>query len=295
MSRRVTLIVNPASGPRAEGRLEELRKIIAETAPGITIAEAKHGKLLECARSAANNCDVLAVAGGDGSVSAVAGIALEHGKIFGVIPFGTLNHFAHDIHLPAELADAVKVLQSGEVTKIDYATVGGRVFLNNSSIGLYPTLVERREKQERKIGKWPAAAKEAWEIIRRPIEAQKLVITAGEDVRKLRTAFVFIGNNDYHLQDAGISNRPSLTHGHLSLFALRHGGRATLLAALWRTLIGQKGAPDVVAVKAPKITIAGHKDKLNLAADGEVFSLPSPVEFECHPLGLSVLTPPQER
>lgn len=97
--------------------------------------------------------------GGDGTISTVAIEVSAAGKTLGILPLGTLNNFSKDLGIPQDLNDAVRTIAKGEVHEIDLAECNGRIFINNSSIGLYPKMVVRREQQQQKLGrgKWAAA------------------------------------------------------------------------------------------------------------------------------------------
>ncbi len=99
-------------------------------------------------RVSSENYSVLAAAGGDGTVSTVAATAVKLDRTLGIIPAGTLNHFAKDTGIPLNIEEAVSVLKSGITALIDTGEINGRIFLNNSSIGLYPKVVKKREKTD---------------------------------------------------------------------------------------------------------------------------------------------------
>src|SRR5205823_6222409 len=98
-------------------------------------------------------------AGGDGTINAVAAQTRKTAKPLGILPLGTLNHFSKDLRIPRNVPDAVDVIAEKHVAEVDIGEVNGRVFLNNSSIGLYPRMVRIREHQQQRLGrgKWSAA------------------------------------------------------------------------------------------------------------------------------------------
>ena len=134
----------------------------------------------------------VAAAGGDGTVSSVAAAVAGSATPFGILPLGTLNHFAKDLHIPLDLAQAVHTIASRHIVVVDAAQVNGRVFVNNSSIGLYPSVVERREAL-RKQGhrKWPAFAMAATQVLSR---SEDVSVRLNVDGRQIvtRTPFVFV-------------------------------------------------------------------------------------------------------
>src|SRR5205823_363926 len=94
----------------------------------------------ELARAA--GAPILGMAGGDGSLAAVAGAAIETGAAFVCVPLGTRNHFARDAGLDRDdpLA-ALAAFVGGVERRVDVGRTGDRVFLNNLSLGVYARLV----------------------------------------------------------------------------------------------------------------------------------------------------------
>src|SRR3982751_1503854 len=126
--------------------------------------------LEELARAATDDPDEVVVAGGgDGTISSVAGTLVGTGKVLGVLPVGTLNHFAKDLGLPLDLDGAVQAIVRGKVREVDVAEVNGNIFINNSSLGIYPHIVSNREAQQERLGrgKLPAALWATFHALRR--------------------------------------------------------------------------------------------------------------------------------
>ena len=128
------------------------------------------GSITTLARDAVRRgFDIIVAGGGDGTVNAVASAVVGHGtKKLGVLPIGTLNHFARDLGIPIELEDAIEVIFAGSERVVDVGEVNGRIFVNNSSVGLYPAIVRLRESlQKSGFGKFPAAVWASLRIVSR--------------------------------------------------------------------------------------------------------------------------------
>src|SRR5689334_21433030 len=198
MPGRLPVIVNDSSGPghgdetaaRIESRFRaagaEPRLLVAN---GSGLAELARKAMLEEPRR-------IVAAGGDGTVSAVASALAGSGVPLAVLPLGTLNHFARDLGIPAELDAALRVAVDGRVREVDVGEVNGRVFVNNSSIGLYAAMVHRRERQQRRFGrgKWHAMLWAAFNALRVHPFLHLTVEVGGVEHRR-RTPFLFVGNN----------------------------------------------------------------------------------------------------
>ena len=112
--------------------------------------------------------DAIIVGGGDGTVHTVAGATVGHDIPLGIIPLGTLNHFAKDLNIPLSLDDAIETIAAGVYRDVDVGEVNGEIFINNSSIGVYPIwfstgTAEGRVKGCRsgRLCSWPAYAQSA--------------------------------------------------------------------------------------------------------------------------------------
>ena len=144
---RGTLFVNPRSGTDSPS-VEDL--IAAAVEHGVSLHVLRDGEdLVELARAA--DADVLGMAGGDGSLGAVASIAIERDLPFVCVPWGTRNHFARDLGLDVDdPIGALDAFDDGVERRVDVGRAANRVFLNNVSFGVYARLVRRREAQRRR-------------------------------------------------------------------------------------------------------------------------------------------------
>nr|MDQ3820644.1 sphingosine kinase [Acidobacteriota bacterium] len=241
-----------------------------------------------------DGAELLAVAGGDGSVAAVAGVAVERSLPLVVVPTGTLNHFARDLKIPLDLERAARVCLEGREARVDVGDVNGRVFLNNSSLGLYPSIVRYREKQQQRLGrgKWPAFL---WATLAMLKRYPFLNIRLSTDDQRLirRTPFVFIGNNEYQMESFNIGGRSCLDKGELSLYVAHRTGRLGLLRLAWRALFGGlRDEKDFDAMCTKEIWVETRRPKrLRVATDGEVTVMTTPLHYRTRPGALRVLVP----
>lgn len=247
--------------------------------------------LLERALAGRPAC--LVAAGGDGTVNAVAAAAIAHDLPLGVLPLGTLNHFARDLDIPEDLDEAVRVIAAGVERRVDVATANDRLFLNNASIGLYATMVVDREHQQRRLGrgKWSALLRATVAALRDPRAFEVVVEVDGRALQR-RTPFLFVGNNDYELQGADAGSRARLDDGRLSLYVLHPHTAAGLLWVAVRTLLrGTSGARDLEAYSVPSVEVQARGPRLRVARDGEVDEMQPPVRFAVRPRALRVYAP----
>ena len=149
----IVIMNRGAGGPDdPQARIVELFAALGET-PRIVHPEGDED-IASIAREAADGSEkVIVAAGGDGTINAVAAELAGTDKILGVLPIGTLNHFAKDLGIPLDLETAVRTIKEGEVAAVDAGEVNGRIFINNSSLGIYPQIVSRREEQQERLAR----------------------------------------------------------------------------------------------------------------------------------------------
>ena len=235
----------------------------------------------------------IVAAGGDGTISAVAGALAGTEKTLGVLPVGTLNHFAKDLKIPLELPEAIRTLSAGNVATIDTAEVNGKTFINNSSLGIYPRIVANREAQQEKLarGKWPAALWATAHAFRRFPFMDLRIQLEGRKVAQ-RTAFLFIGNNPYEISGFHLGGRERLDRGQLGLYQTHRTGRFGLLRLALHALVGQvQQAADFDAFTVEEATIESSRPRLLVATDGEVNWMETPLRYRIRPRSLRVLVP----
>jgi diacylglycerol kinase family enzyme len=238
--------------------------------------------------------EVIVAAGGDGTVNAVATLVAGSKSALGVLPMGTLNHFARDAGIPVELEAAVAAIVANHRVRVDVGAVNGRVFLNNSSIGLYPTMVTRRENRRRQgDGKWTALFWASLTVLRKHAMLDVHLDVDGEVQHRRRTPLVFIGNNEYVIEGSEVGRRAGLRDGQLSIYITRRHGRRGLIALGLRSLVGSlREALDLEAYTARRVTIATRRSYIPVATDGEVTVMATPLEYENRPGALEVVVPP---
>ena len=294
----VTVIVNAASGG---SRAEEFRRLIEEEfrARGVEaeVLLAKGGaRLAALARRAREGrSETLVAAGGDGTVNAVAAELLGTDKRLGVLPVGTFNYFAKNLGIPLDLAGAVRNIAEGRAADVDVCEVNGRIFINNSSIGLYPSIIRQRERDYRRWGRRQLVAYfAALRVIFGREAFLNVRITTEEGGELLeRTPLVFVGGNKFQLEEFDLPGRRCVRRGEMAIYVARTEGKLGLLRlalqALLKRLHGERRLEVMCAGEALVETRRGRR--LHVALDGEVVVLETPLLFRTRPAALKVLVP----
>ena len=297
----MVVILNARAGAAARsGNLQamivELFRAVGLKAEIILVA----GKDVNAAakQAVSGHHETIVAAGGDGTVSAVAAeVAGTKKKVLGVLPLGTLNHFAKDLHLPLDLEGAVRTIAERNIRSVDVGEVNGRVFINNSSLGIYPHIVHRRivEQMRLRIGKWPAFISASMRSFRRFPFLDLRVEFKGETLRR-KTPFLFIGNNEYEMTGFRIGARKRIDAGKLCLYLTHRVGRWGLIRLAVRALLGHLSQQkDFEAYLVDEAFVEAHRHLILVAADGEVRWMELPLHYRSRPGALRVIAPRSAR
>lgn len=296
----VAVLLNDSAGrldrAACEARAEEIRAAFTALGVQTEIVLCEPAHLTRTARQlASRSFDAVIAGGGDGTVSAVAAGLAGTEMPLAVIPLGTLNHFAKDLAMPLDLAGAIRAIRDGSTEPIDVGEVNGRVFINNSSIGLYPeTVIVRDEQRKRGWRKFPAMLLAAVRVLWRfPLLA--VAVATPERTVATKTPFVFFGNNEYSTTLLSLGKREALDKGVLAVHTVRARSRAKMLWLVLRALFRNPEAiTDFEAQQVTEATVHCKRKHLVVALDGEVLRMRSPLSYRIRPGALLVRRPPRE-
>jgi diacylglycerol kinase family enzyme len=296
MSGAIPVLINAAAGTgRAKEQIEQLEQLFREAGAEARIMPARTGKeLVELAqRLGKEQHPIIVAGGGDGTVNAVASVVAGTGIALGILPLGTLNHFAKDLNIPLDVADAVRTIVAGLRVNVDVGEVNGRIFVNNSSLGLYPYIVLERKTMQRRLGrsKWSALFWATLNVMRRS-PLLDVLLRLRNDARRYRAPLVFIGNNEYVMEGFNVGKRERLDAGVLSIYVTQRRGRLALVGLALRALCGRlHQARDFEALTADTAEINTHRNHVHVATDGEVTVMEKPLNYRIRPRDLSVIVP----
>ena len=236
---------------------------------------------------------IVVAAGGDGTVRSVASAVLGSPAALGILPLGTLNHFARDLRIPFDLQQAIDVIVAGRIEHVDIGMANDRVFVNNSSIGIYPSIVDEREALRRQgHRKWSAMALATLRVLRR-YRGVKVSLDIDGRQHTWRTPFVFVGNNAYAIDGIGLGARARLDEGRLFVYMTPRLRARDLPLLFAKALIGrarQSGEFEIVPAREVWIHRSRSR-RVHVAFDGEVTTMHTPLHFRTHPKALRVVLP----
>jgi len=288
-----TFILNGAS-VHVEAARTLIARISGELDVQAQIVVARQGDELSpsAARALAGGNQPVVAGGGDGTINAVAGALVGTNTALSVLPIGTLNHFAKDVGIPLDLEAAVRNVFMGHVIKVDVGEVNGRVFVNNSGMGLYPHIVRQREEQQRHgHSKWVAFVIAVGSVLRRYSRLRvRLHMDEAEALARV-TPFLFVGNNRYEVAGLEIGRRTSLDSGRLWICTATRTGRRNLLRMALRAFTGHVTDHELNAFESQEIWVQIGTPRVNVSTDGEVTIMDAPLHYRIRPRALGVVVP----
>lgn len=285
---RVPLLVNPSAhsarevldGVRTSGLPVDARDVSTDELAGA---------IEQLARSGVRR---VAVAGGDGTIALAASLASRWSIELGVIPGGRLNHLAHDLGIPTDVSEALRVAVAGTVRPVDAAAVNGHLFLNTSSVGTYVTFVRMRERLERYVGYRLASVAAALRLLMRP-RVFTVEVEIDGHLRSHVSPLVFVGVGERELKLPTLGGRAEQGRRGLHLMIVRGRSRARFaalaFAAAARGTRWVARSPALEAFLVTRFTIRLRRPNVLVAADGELHAMAAPLEYKWMPEAVRVV------
>ena len=246
------------------------------------LAEAKGGEF-----------DAIVAGGGDGTIRSLASVLANTGVPLGILPLGTLNHFAKDLGIPLPVEEAAATIAAGRTRVVDLAEVNGETFINNSSIGIYPYMVIDRERRRthHKLTKWMAMVPAFFRMLRH-FPRRRLHISAKGFARPYRTPCLFVGNNEYGTELFTFGRRQDLDTGKLWLYVVKPRTPWEFFWMVCRLCFGRMDqVGDLDTFELAEAEISAKSSRLPVALDGEVMIMHGPLHYRSRPKALRVIVP----
>jgi diacylglycerol kinase family enzyme len=286
--RHPVLLCNPWSGG---GKVAKFGLVELAEELGVEVVMLDRGLDLEqLARDAvARGADCLGMAGGDGSQALVASIAIEHDLPFVIVSAGTRNHFALDLGIDRDdPRRSLYAFREAVERRIDYATVGDRLFVNNVSLGIYATIVQQEGYRDAKAETTKALLPE---VLGRTDEPFDLQFTDPNGVEVDGAFLIQVSNNPYVLGATfDASQRRRLDTGTLGVVAVTGTTGRDAAAVMTLSALGQRRrSRDWHEFTTDHFEVRSRSGKAYAGVDGEALELDTPLEFQIHPLGLRLL------
>jgi diacylglycerol kinase family enzyme len=293
------IVINAASGKRnADDAMAVIAAVLDEAGRAHSFAriddiERMNAVIEGAVADAAAANGAVVVAGGDGTINAVAQAVLGSGRPLGVLPQGTFNYFCRTHGMPLDTEQATRALLRARVRPVQVGLVNERVFLVNASLGLYPQLLEDREafKRRHERSQFNAFRSGVLTLMRHHRQL-RLEIENEDGIQDILTPTLFVGNNPLQLEQIGIPEAQAVGDGDLAAIRLRPTRPAAMFWLLLLVLLGRLGdAENVISFSFRKMTVRPPRRvrRMKVAVDGEIFWMDTPLHFRVAPEPLYTL------
>jgi len=293
---RVPVLINRAGGAASADPeiADKVAKAFGEAGLDAEVELIGGGDCAVRCRAVAERGDPLViVGGGDGTISAAATALVGTETLLGILPLGTLNHFARDLGIPTDLGEAAKLIAQRHERRVDVAEMNDRIFINNSAIGLYPLMVIDRDLQRKRLGRSKKLAMivaSARTLAR--FGHQRLTLTVNDEKERVDTPLLFVGNNDYRIDIGAPGQRESLEDGQLSVMVMHKKTRAGFIAASVRALFNRARDDDMERIDGvERLRVSSRRSAIPVSLDGEVVRAAPPLDYRIRKGALRVIAP----
>ena len=235
--------------------------------------------------------DGLIAGGGDGTISAAAGIAWKHGIALGVVPAGTMNLFARSLKLPLDIWQAVDTLAQGHIQNVDIASANGHPFVHQFSAGLHARMVRYRDRMQyaSRLGKIRANIRAAVSVVFNPPAFDVEFTIAGETQHR-EVCAISASNNEFGPNPLLVAD--DITRGRLGFYvadALSPSGVARLAIDIMRGRLKENAAVTAMAVERAELHFPKRRHDVRCVIDGELLPMKRDVELKIHAGELKVI------
>jgi diacylglycerol kinase family enzyme len=289
------VIMNRRSGAKPKPELsEEIESAFGSHGWQVEFVACERANLASrITESVAREGGTIVVAGGDGTVNAVATACLAAKRPFGIVPGGTFNYVARNLGVSTEVNEAVAAIVAGQLRPLDAGEINGHLFLNNAGTGLYSELIERREQHKRRFGRKRIVG--LFSGIISMLDAYPIyrveLIADGRSERLLTTT-LFFGCNALQLANYNVAARDCLREKKLAVLSLKLRSRMDIGKAALAALRGKlEEADNIDSLCAREVRVHTQRPVLKVAVDGETVVMRSPLDVILRPDALQVYAP----
>lgn len=304
----IILIFNPSSGSLLAQRGVDARTYLTqllESLPPTMSVELHELEGLDAELISSGRFDQVWVAGGDGTVLAVATLLRKAQKMasdsgmaplpLGILPAGTMNLMARDLGMSLELPVAIQQLVSARPEPVDMASLNDEPFFCLSNIGVPVRLTRQREKL-RHTSRWIRWPWLFWLLIRSLPEDDRMrvYLKAGQCTHSLSSRSITVTNNPLRETVGTIPARERLDSGVLGIYVTKDNTRWSLTRLLMSLLAGRwKKEPDLLALKTDRVQLdfEGERQAITVMTDGELREVKPPLLYQLYPAAVQMLTP----
>jgi diacylglycerol kinase family enzyme len=295
---KVAVVINREGGSAAGLGMEEtdIEDVFRKAGLEASVALVTGSEVTSEVRKAKDSSvDAVVIGGGDGTISAAAGVLAGGSIPLGVLPLGSANHFAQDLGIPFTLEEAVRIISKGQTRPVSVAEVNGHIFINNSVLGIYPAIVKKRDAIRHRIpmkkilARWLAAL-----LVLPDFPVIQVRFTVDDRMTVCTTPFVFIGAHAYEMSAFSFGASRTAENG-LFVYMIRSRTRSALVRLFLKSLVKDiKQEKYFETWSLSEVIIETHSERITIGTDGELLKLTPPLHYRSLPGALRVFVPPDD-
>jgi diacylglycerol kinase family enzyme len=293
---QICVLLNASSGAEADRAVKGALGRAFARYPGLfELRVMEDGDMLAdtCRRAMKDGFRTIVAAGGDGTISGVAGQLAGSGRTMGIIPRGTFNFVARGLGIPEGIDQAIDLIAKGPSRAFTLGDVNGCTFVNNASIGIYPRVLKEREGTYKRWGRSRMAAH--WSVLRTfatfnsPL---RMKVTVDGKVIRAKTPLAFVARSAFQLEHFGLEGADCIRDGGFALFLAPDSSRLKLLTGALRLARGGMSAErDFELICGRDIIIETLIPSHVIAMDGERNPMTGPFHFTLRKDAIQVIAP----
>lgn len=291
---RATLVCNPQAGKRGgNGEIDAALRILEEGGWSIevccTAGPGDAGRIASDAVRAGQ--EAVLVAGGDGTINETVQALAGSETMLGYLPYGTVNVWARELHIPLDPEGAARTILDGRVEAVDLGIAGNRYFLLMAGIGLDAEIVRRAQRVERykqRLGVLPYVASGLSTI---PFyRGADIELRYDGLIRRVQALMLVVGNTKLYGGRFQLTPNAVANDGWLDVCIIKgRGGLSLMRQSLPILLSGSVSHTDVELLRVRELTV-DTAEPLALQLDGELAGT-TPVRFRVAPRALRAIVP----
>jgi diacylglycerol kinase (ATP) len=293
---RLRVLVNPRAGAKAgiptnRAAVADVQAAVARHVPGfddLVVTESEAEAIAATRDAVARGFDVIAAAGGDGTVATVASQLLGQRAALGILPLGSVMNVARMLGIPRDLDGATAILAGGNIRTIDVGEAKGRIVLEGGSVGLNAAVFREAQRADANSGRLRSLWAALWVLIRyRP---PRMILHLDERVLTTRALAVAVANGPYAGLGFTVAPQAALDDGKFDVVIFSRFSRTELIQHFAAIAFGRRRySAKTATYRSARVRVEGVH-RLPCRADGHDLGW-TPVEYVMRPSALRVVAP----
>ena len=287
---KLFILINPAAGEN-EPILETINEVFQDSGLELNVhILAENEDPAALVSEAAQNTDVVAIYGGDGSVTAASGALIGTDTPLAIIPGGTANVMAKELSIPQDAEVALRLIRDGDyqLKRIDTGVVNDRPFLLRVNLGIMASMITETDPELKdKLGQF-AYGLATIKTIREAEPVTYQLMLDGEHITATGVSLTITNSGSLGIGDLQLQPGISVSDGLLDVVLLKDAGLTSVIKAAGGSLLGRE-TEAVCHWKAKTVTVTLPERQTYLCDDCE--DQATQLSLHIVPASLTVIVP----